>query len=516
MKYYLITAFLLISIDLFSQDWNLANKIAASDRAEMDQFGWSVAIDGDYAAVCAVGNDTDENNMNPLPSESPGAVFIFEKNTSGDWTQTQKIVASDRMTGSTHWFGNSLSISGSTMVVGTYESEKVFVFDRGSDGIWQETQILTSPNTTSSDSFGEEVAISGDYIIIAAETDRLGPNMPSQGTAYIFERNSSGTWIEKQLIYAADTGSSLDFFGSSVGISGNYAIVGAKQEDEDENGLNFVDNAGSAYIFERNSVGNWVQVQKIVESTNREDSDLFGFRVDIDNNRIVVSTFSENTDENSENYGYNTGAAFVYERDSGGNWNFVQKLVSSQRASSTNFGYHASISGDFISVSAYTEDGGAGVGYIFGRDSNNFWSEQQQLIAPVRFQDDYVGYSTAISGGSVVYGALGEDEDSNETNFINFAGSAYIFEYSGNLSVDDIDWNNSLSLYPNPVSDVVNFISKDRIVDEVKLFSSQGQLIKTLKSENIESLDISHLSNGVYLIQTKSGQDTSTFKIIKK
>ena len=102
-----------------------------------------------------------------------------------------------------------------------------------------------------------------------------------QVRAYIFERNTStGQWKETQKIVASDRGSD-DWFGISVSLSGDFAIVGAYREDQDTSGSNSVTDAGSAYLFERNAgTGQWKEVQKIVAS-DRGSGDIFGSSVSI-------------------------------------------------------------------------------------------------------------------------------------------------------------------------------------------------------------------------------------------
>ena len=112
--------------------------------------------------------------------------------------------------------------------------------------------------------FGNSVAISGNYAIVGAE---LGDHKAweywyDEGAAYIFERNSDGTWGKrfrgetyrtetKKLVTGDYIGSVADwYFGHSVAISGNYAIVG-------EYGRDNPNDSGRAYIFERNSDGDW-------------------------------------------------------------------------------------------------------------------------------------------------------------------------------------------------------------------------------------------------------------------
>ena len=85
------------------------------------------------------------------------------------------------------------------------------------------------------------------------------------GSAYIFERDGSGNWTQAQKLTASDR-AAVDQFGYSVSISGDYAIVGAYGRIDDASGANYQDRAGSAYIFERDGLGNWTQAQKLTAS----------------------------------------------------------------------------------------------------------------------------------------------------------------------------------------------------------------------------------------------------------
>ena len=78
----------------------------------------------------------------------------------------------------------------------------------------------------------------------------------------------------------------FDLYGYSVSISGDYAIVGAKQEDHNETGGQFLDKAGAAYILKNNS-GTWTVVQKLVAPDRAED-DEFGYSVAISGDYAIV------------------------------------------------------------------------------------------------------------------------------------------------------------------------------------------------------------------------------------
>jgi len=118
---------------------------------------------------------------------------------------------------------------------------------------------------------------------------------------------------------------------------GDYAIVGAYAEDEDTNGANTLSNAGSAYIFKKDQGGtdNWGQVKKIV-SSDRGASDFFGISVSIDGEYAIVGASTEDHDANGANTISNAGSAYIFKKDQGGtdNWGQVKKIVSSDRATS--------------------------------------------------------------------------------------------------------------------------------------------------------------------------------------
>ena len=115
-------------------------------------------------------------------------------------------------------------------------------------------------------------------------------------TLLILQSNSSnGTdYDEIKKIVASDRGT-FDRFGESVSISGDHAIVGAWLEDEDVSGGNFLNGAGSAYIYERNGLGVWSEVQKIVAS-DRASFDQFGNTVSISGNYTILGVSGEDED----------------------------------------------------------------------------------------------------------------------------------------------------------------------------------------------------------------------------
>jgi hypothetical protein len=424
--------------------------LRASERAANDEFGYSVAISGNYAIVGARKETTDGNEA--------GAAYIFERNTETDiWGGNQTthyeettILRASNGTSGNH-FGQSVGISGNYAIVGAPHSGtggEAYIFER-SGGVWgnagsgcrTETKILRSSEIATDDYFGQAVAVSGDYAIVGAVNEDTGGN--SAGAAYIFERSGGGVWgddetshYEETKILRASDRQTTDFFGQSVAISGSYAIVGAYGEDSPTS------NAGAAYIFERSGGGVWgtdrtdySEETKILRASDRQSGDTFSFSVAISGDYAIAGAYGEDTS------GESRGAAYIFERSGGGVWGTdrtdyseeTKILRSSGGITGDMFGYSVAISGNYAIVGATGEDtsgSDSGAAYLFERSDGDVWGadktthseETQVILCSEKEEGDYFGDSVAISGNYAIVGAPYEDSSGND------AGAAYIFK----------------------------------------------------------------------------------------
>jgi hypothetical protein len=431
-----------------AQNFTEVQKIDASDRESGDYFGVSGSISGNYAVVGAYAEGIDYSSGSGVGQV--GAAYIYGRDVNGAWNDVQKIVASDRA--GLDWVGISTSISGNYCIVGAKnESEdalggntlqnsgSAYIFERDGSGNWPQAQKIVASDRTTYGDFGGSVAISGNYAIVGSKDHALdvnGSNSMSQaGAAYLFERNGSGTWVQVQKLQAADR-TINDQFGIRVAISGNYAIVSSIYEDEDANGGNTVDQAGSVYIFERAGNGTWSQVQKIV-AADRATLDWFGTSLAISNDKLVVGVSQEREDANGNNTIVGAGSAYFFERNGAGIWNQVYKVVASDRDVNDQFGASVAISNNKAVIGAYSEDedqngnntlAGAGSAYIFERNGVGAWSEVQKITASDRGISDEFGVAVALDGDHCLLTAYGDGEDANGGNPLAQAGSAYVFE----------------------------------------------------------------------------------------
>ena len=441
----------------FGPNWTLTTqqaKILASDIEAGDIFGSSVSISGDTVVVGAHGEDTGGTDagaayiftrsgttwtqQQKIQASDPeandwfgqsvaisgdtvvvgaryedttaadaGAAYIFTK-TGTTWTQQQKIQASDAQAGDQ--FGISVSIDGETVVVGAYAEDtggadagSAYVFTR-SGTTWTQQQKIQASDLQVSDYFGWSVSISGDTVVVAANREDTGGT--DAGAAYIFTRSGT-TWTEQAKIQASDA-QATDYFGYSVAISGDTVIVGAWKESPGAAA------AGSAYIFTRSGT-TWTQQAKILAS-DLERNDSFGDSVAIDVDTVVVGARYEDTGDTS------AGAAYIFTR-SGTTWTEQSKIQASDAEAQDQFGMTVGIYGDTVVVGAQLEDTGgsnAGAAYVFTR-SGTTWTQQTKIQASDAQIASYFGNSVGIYGDTIVVGAHREDTGGND------AGAAYIF-----------------------------------------------------------------------------------------
>jgi len=260
------------------------------------------------------------------------------------------------------------------------------------------------------DWFGWSVAIDGDCAVIGATGDDDGAR--DAGSAYVFERDGGGTWLQVDKLAATDAAID-DNFGYRVAVSGDYAIVGA----EWANALS--SDSGAAYVFERDPGGNWPLAQKLTA----DDGDLwdeFGSAVSVSGDYAIVGAWQD------DGVGEDSGSAYVFERDPGGTWTEVEQLIADDAVADEWFGFWVSVSGERAIVGAIMDDeagSGAGAAYVFAREPGGAWAQVEKLMASDAVADDWFGASVAVSGDQAIVGAFGDDDSGLDS------GAAYVFEW---------------------------------------------------------------------------------------
>ncbi|MCA9249557.1 MAG: FG-GAP repeat protein, partial [Phycisphaerales bacterium] len=385
-------------------------KLTAADAAEGDWFGTSVALTGDTAVIGAIRDDDGGTDS--------GSAYVFRK-VAGVWQQVAKLTAADAAAGDQ--FGRSVALSGDIAVIGAHlddddgsSSGSAYVF-REVGGAWQQIAKLTAPNGADGDFFGRSVSISGNTAVVGAPGNDFGG--PGSGLAYVF-REVAGVWQYVNYLSAPDAVSG-DFFGDSVALSGDTVVIGADRDD-DSGG-----SSGSAYVF-REVAGVWQQLAKLT-AADAAANDSFGFSVALSGDTAVIGALGD------DDGGSGSGSAYVF-REVAGVWQQLAKLTAADAAEFDSFGYSVALSGDTAVIGASGDDDG-GSAYVFREVIAGVWQQSANLTATDAGTNDSFGRSVALSGDTAVIGADRDDDGGTDS------GSAYVFDVS--LSSISLDLNNN-------------------------------------------------------------------------
>ena len=381
-----------------------------------DNLGSSVGISGDYAVVGVPNDDTDFGS-------DTGSVQVFLRTETG-WVQHQKLFASDAE--SRDRFGTTLAMSGDYVIVGTPTKDGIgrnsgaaYIFRRqGTE--WVEQAKIISPEETPGDYFGVSVAIDENTVLIGSH--RTNEPLADGGAVYVFERNGE-IWNHTTKLTAPD-GSRFAYFGFSVGIDADTAIIGAIRDDEAGN------DAGAAYIFVRNQFG-WVLQAKLI-GNNTEAEDNFGYAVDVDGD-FAIATSPKNRGD---------GAAYIYRRE-GTEWeqkrNRIRiRMIPIDPDGASSFGVSVDIRGETAVIGAIGGNVGletVGAAYVFTQNEPPFWNQHTKLVASDRNGGDQLGFAVAIGENEVIAGAPRHNAGGLSS------GAAYIFEQR-----EDASWVESSKL----------------------------------------------------------------------
>jgi hypothetical protein len=308
------------------------------------QFGFSVAVnEGDPLVVVGAPDET----ANALAGA--GHAYVLDTTTGLITTLTSPTPQS---TVSERGFGHSVSISGTTVVVGAPAETAnalagaghAYVFD-ATDGSLITT--LTSPTPQNPGFFGLSVSISGTTVVVGAPRETANA-VPLAGDAYVFNATDGSLITTLTSPNAQSNGE----FGFSVSISGTTVVVGAP--DETANALAV---AGHAYVFDA-LTGSPIAS---LTSPYAQAGGAFGTSASVSCNTVVVGALGETANGQ-------TGAGHAYSFDATTGF-LTTTLTSPNAQGGGQFGTSVAVSGTTVVTGAPLETGGgftqAGHAYIF-------------------------------------------------------------------------------------------------------------------------------------------------------
>ena len=392
------------------QLWPELAKLTAPDGQKDDELGYSLGASRDTVVVGAPYAKIGSH-------QGQGAAYVWLKPSSG-WTHARpaaKLTASDGTLNST--FGLSVAISNDAVVVGADSANSgskqytgaAYVFVKPKTG-WAnmtETAKLKAGDENGNAYFGSSVSIDGNTAVVGADGARVGSNQ-FQGAAYVFEKPATGWKNTAQTAkLTASDGARGDQFGYSAFIGSDAAVIGARSAAVANHS-----RQGAAYIFVKPGAvwGNMTQTAKLTVSSG-VTGDQFDASVSASNDVVVVGAPGAN-------------AAYVFVKPATG-WattsNFTVKLAPPDNGQSDQFGCAVSIKGDTILVGAQS----ASLAYVFVKPAQGWESAAMtaRLASPESQADDSLGAAVFVSEDAMMAGAPRAYVGRNQ-----FQGAAHIFK----------------------------------------------------------------------------------------
>ncbi len=396
-----ITSLIILSTFLFSARplAQTEQKVIPAAGAASDEFARSVCVRGDVA----IAGSPYDNETNP----DQGSALI-SRFGGGNWQEEQKLVASDGM--SDDDFGRSVAIEGDIAVVGApltddngTNSGSVYVY-RFDGTSWNFEQKIFPNVSAAGDEFGQSVALDNGKLLIGAPKED-GSVTSNRGAAYFFSFNGS-MWVEDQKVtygFSSDD----DFFGYSLDLDGDRAVIGAYLDDD--NGV----NSGSAFVYDFNGT-TWVETQKLV-SSDGATGDAFGFALSVEDNMIACGAYA--------NSAMAAGAGAVYIFELAGTWTEDTILYASDFNVDDWFGYSLEFDSTSLAIGSWHNDdlGAESGSCYFFRYTGTEWLEEFNLTASDGDLGDEYGFDVSVDGMQLLVASPMDDD--NGTN----SGSLYFY-----------------------------------------------------------------------------------------
>eukprot|EP00002_Diphylleia_rotans_P014009 TRINITY_DN2726_c1_g1_i2.p1 TRINITY_DN2726_c1_g1~~TRINITY_DN2726_c1_g1_i2.p1 ORF type:complete len:731 (+),score=98.79 TRINITY_DN2726_c1_g1_i2:59-2251(+) len=277
--HYSCTVMMLCAMMLVAEGWTEQAVTTASNKAEGDYFGSSASMTDTYALIGAVHAD-------PGSVPNAGAAYVFVRSGT-EWDEQAILTASNKAADDQFGFcgcvTNNYALIGARLAdpSSVNNAGAAYVFVRSETG-WSEQAILTASNKAPNTEFGYSVSLTDNYALVGARY--TSPDSISvAGAAYVFVR--SGTTWSQQAYLTASNKVNDDYFGESVSLTNNYALVGAHGADVSPSR-----DAGAAYVFVRSGT-TWSQ-QAILTASNKAQDDQFGISVALTDNYALIGLVS--------------------------------------------------------------------------------------------------------------------------------------------------------------------------------------------------------------------------------
>ena len=310
-------------------------KITATTPVTKEYFAYSVAINNNVIVVGA-----------PEGASASGAAYIYlvDANDSVSLPPQQIDLAGAATNGDS--FGSSVAISGNYIVVGAPNKAGAYLYKLDANQSASKVADITA-NLAASDSYASSIAIDGNYIVIGAKDKNISSN--GNGIVYIYKIDPTTDAVSLLGSRNLSAPVDYDYFGSSVGVSGSYVVVGAYGVDT------IATDAGMVYMYKIDGTGTIVKVDEFAPNLAPDSlaaGDYFGYSLAINGEYIIIGAYAQDFGATKD-----VGSAYVYHIDkTSDRATLLKKLEDPTPVASDYFGASVAIDGNFMMVGVPNAD----------------------------------------------------------------------------------------------------------------------------------------------------------------
>ncbi|WP_299605439.1 hypothetical protein [uncultured Aquimarina sp.] len=295
-------------------NWTQQTTLTASDGFAGDNFGSSIALQGNYLVVGA----SFQTNSSAVDT---GAAYLFEYDGVGAWTEVAIFEPSDGSSGDR--FGVSASIEGNLILIGSRDGCMggcAYVYENDGTNTFTYSETKLEPQVQSNYSgarFGYDVLIKDGRAYVSGLRDYSAVGNAFAGSVQIWDQANDGSWSRTHRLRGTESSES---FGSSISVLGDYLAIGAYNYEASSTPEA---DQGRVYVYKADSNGDYLETNRVMIQNNDKDSyndQRFGADVVIENDFLYVGTYGNGSS--------NTDAVYIFKDDGTNNWSQLSKITS--------------------------------------------------------------------------------------------------------------------------------------------------------------------------------------------
>ncbi len=382
-----------------TQAFGVRQVLSSSQPITDGQFGFSQDMSGNWLAI---GAPTEADSAGK--KSQAGGVYLYQ--AAGDqWIFRQRLQAPAPKRG--EQFGYSVALDGQQLAIGSFGADEAAQNGGRVDlyalreATWTHQQALEPPQPGENHRFGFTLALHDNLLAIAELRSIEGADQG--GRVYTYRFSAAQGWALESTII---TKGASDRFAQHVALTSEYLAIGTF--DYDGECKLPVQDPGAVIVYQRQA-GGWSPAATLTAS-NADGADRFGFSLTLSGERLVVGAICEDSQAGQaadDNSATQTGAAYVFTRQTDGQWQQETILKPTDAKAHDLFGYRLKLIGDTLIASAPLKDKparDAGGAYIFQLQGAG-WQQQAEISVPEASVGDILGISLGFSNGRFALGA---------------------------------------------------------------------------------------------------------------